>query len=507
MEKSKKIVEVRERLDKTLASPDLVNINSIRSLVKSQLHRSGLEGDIDLIVDKRTKEVSNCLEMLRSASGHNQHGTASNDWKLKQDTDQYRVLYREGLHGSPFHTLLLDGFVDGPIDACICVSWEPSLYKKWWPQYNFPTFKIILSDVLKKVRIGEEILLMRVKVPWPVSEREALVHFFEFEYPKEDLVLVLINTISDEEEVDISTHGFTREGIPKANGTVRLDLVGGFLFQKVNEEKSYLRAIYNVDIKLDFVPASMINFASRQLVASGFKLFQKAVSTVASSDEDYKKALKGPLYARIRHSMNKPTAAEVTLSIDEQVQQNSPTTNGTSVTEIEEEEEEEEWYEAMDEIPESPKASNQQEMMDTSAACVSPDVSHALSVLDGAIATVRQNGSSGKNEVAKEFQRKLVRFSSDSKTGPMNGNGDMDMDGADMKNNFLLNGWQYEGPSPRDSRIDAMPSSLNREKNGKVSDEGTLKKANGFNAEGPTTIKKRKSKKWLCCIGRSGASQ
>lgn len=149
--------------------------------------------------------------------------------------------------------------------------------------------------------------------------------------------------------------------------------------------------------------------------------------------------------------MNKPTAAEVTLSIDEQVQQNSPTTNGTSVTEIEEEEEE--WYEAMDKIPESPETINQQEMMDTSAACVSPDVSHALSVLDGAIAKVRQNGSSGKNEVAKVFQRKFVRFSSDSKTGPMNGNGDLDMDGADMANSSLLNGWRYEGPSPRDSRL------------------------------------------------------
>lgn len=38
-------------------------------------------------MDKRTKEVSNCLEMLRSASGHDesvlkQHGTASNDWKV-----------------------------------------------------------------------------------------------------------------------------------------------------------------------------------------------------------------------------------------------------------------------------------------------------------------------------------------------------------------------------------------------------------------------------------------
>jgi hypothetical protein len=41
--------------------------------------------------------------------------------------------------------------------------------------------------------------------------------------------------------VGIRTHGFTREGIPKADGMVRLGMVGGFVLQKVNEEKSYLR--------------------------------------------------------------------------------------------------------------------------------------------------------------------------------------------------------------------------------------------------------------------------
>jgi hypothetical protein len=38
------IMELRGRLDKTLTSPDLVNIDSLRSLVKSQILRSGLEG-------------------------------------------------------------------------------------------------------------------------------------------------------------------------------------------------------------------------------------------------------------------------------------------------------------------------------------------------------------------------------------------------------------------------------------------------------------------------------
>ena len=42
MEKKKKITQYRERLDKTLASPDLTNQESIYSLVSNQIHRSNL---------------------------------------------------------------------------------------------------------------------------------------------------------------------------------------------------------------------------------------------------------------------------------------------------------------------------------------------------------------------------------------------------------------------------------------------------------------------------------
>lgn len=168
MEKKQKVLELRERLDRTLALPDLANEELIKSLVKNQLLRSsfsGMKGDIGPVVEKRAREVSNFLEMLRSASGEMEsfktRGTSHSDWKIKQDTDHFRVMYREGPHGTPFHTLLTEGYVDGPIDVCLCVSWESTLYKKWWPQYNIPTFKIIMSTCLQKVRIGEEISLVR----------------------------------------------------------------------------------------------------------------------------------------------------------------------------------------------------------------------------------------------------------------------------------------------------------------------------------------------------------
>lgn len=40
---------------------------------------------------------------------------------------------------------------------------------------------------------------------------------------------------------------------------------------------TFCRTIANMDIKLDFVPPSLINFISRQLIGNGFKLYQKVI--------------------------------------------------------------------------------------------------------------------------------------------------------------------------------------------------------------------------------------
>lgn len=440
MDKKQKILELRERLDRTLAMPDLVNEESIKSLVKDQLLRSsfqGNEGNIGKVVEKRTLEVTNFIEMLRSASVKDQKAvknTMYNEWKVKQDTDQLRVMYREGPHGTPFHTLLCEGYADGPLDVCLCVSWEATLYKKWFPQYNIPTFKITMSNCLQKVCIGEEISMLRVKVPWPVSDREAVLHFFEIEYFEEDLVIVLMNTISDSEQINVNTHGFTREGIPAAKETVRIDLVGGFVLQKVDSNKSYFRAIANMDIKLDFVPPTLINFIARQLIGNGHKLYQKAVGTVATTDEDYRHALKGSLYARIREGLD-PSKKLRTPSVDLNKENSgvlSPEEHRNSdplvaeiwpVTEIMEEEMEQNSVDtAISQLQVQPTENHRS--MENSSLCheqspsrslanvryftsehagnlsnfISPEVEHALRTLDHAIAVVRGRGFSDSNQ-------------------------------------------------------------------------------------------------------------
>ncbi|KAL0008026.1 hypothetical protein SO802_009528 [Lithocarpus litseifolius] len=283
MEKESKITQYRERLDKTLASPDLKNGERLKTLVKDQLLHSTKDetkGLNEKVIEKRTAEVSNFLDMLRSTSVNDNEGLKASEkshaeWKLKQDNEEYRVLYREGPQGTPFHSLLVEGYVEGPVDVCLCISCESSLYKKWWPQSTIPTFKIISCKCLQRVRIGEQISLVRMKLSWPLSSREAVVHYFLVEDFQDDLIVVLLNTISDSEDIDMVTHGFTGEAIPEAEDVVRIDVVGGYALQKVTPERSYFRTIATMDIKLDFVPPSLINFISRQLIGNGFRLYQK----------------------------------------------------------------------------------------------------------------------------------------------------------------------------------------------------------------------------------------
>lgn len=308
MVKKRKIVQYRERLDRTLASLDLTNDEILKKLVESQLPRSSepeIEGFRDKLVETKTAEVSNFLDMLRSASSDDsgRSNTSHTDWKLKQDGEEFRVMYREGPEGTPFHTMLVEGFVDGPVDVCLCISWETSLYRKWWPQSTIPTFKILSTECLQKVRIGEQLSLVRVKVSWPLSLREAIVHYYLFEYFQDDLIVVLTNSVPESKNVT-EILGFDSEAIPEAKDVVRVDLVGGFALQKVTSERSYFRTIANMDIKLDFVPPSLINFISRQLIGNGFRLYQKTVSSMMSNDKgEFSKALGDPLYVRIREAL------------------------------------------------------------------------------------------------------------------------------------------------------------------------------------------------------------
>ncbi|CAN8298404.1 unnamed protein product [Cochlearia groenlandica] len=422
MQKKREICEYRDKLDKTLYSSELTNHDSLRSLLKDQLCSS--KECNEKILDKRRDDVSNLLSKLRSVSMTEHHGNNDSSssssyghWKLKHDLEDCRVMYREGLNGSPFHTMLVEGYMDGPVQDCLCVSWETTLYNKWWPQIAFPPFRILETTCLQKVGIGEQICLVRMKVPWPLSNREIVLHYFLFDYSKDGLVVIVTNTISDLDSIGVSS----KDIIPESKDAVRIDLIGGFVLQKVTPQRSYFRTIADLDIKLDFVPPSLMNFVSKQLIGSGFRLYKKSVDSVAKFDEDYNRALADPLYTKIRqgiYSTDKETEKEPKLKTnevngdslpknkhedDEVVSENEPLHHIRTIPEIEEEEDFSESV-SSEEVNVNGKTHGDIRRQ----FCISPQVEQALGTLDKVIYMVRNTTPVQEAPNREEYHTKQV---------------------------------------------------------------------------------------------------
>nr|BAH57070.1 AT5G06440 [Arabidopsis thaliana] len=238
-----------------------------------------------------------------------------------------------------------------------------------------------------------------MKVPWPLTEREMILHYFSFEYFKDGLVVILLNTISDLNSIGVSSTDII---IPESPDAVRMDLVGGFVLQKVTPQRSYFRTIGDMDIKLDLMPPSLMNFISRQLIGNGFRLYKKSVASVAKFDEDYSRALTDPLYTKIRralYSTDEAVEEEPKLETNEvngvtlpkhehenngDASVNKPVHCRRTVPEIEEEEESEEsvYSEDGNEIAKTHVDMRRR-------FCVSPEVEQALGTLDRVIFMVR----------------------------------------------------------------------------------------------------------------------
>ena len=124
----------------------------------------------------------------------------------------------------------------------------------------------------------------------------------------------------------------------------------------------------------------------------------QAVSTVATCDEDYKKALRGPLYVRIREYQDSGDKAKVTTTEenatevppDNPIVQNHLTIkNTTSNSEIVEEESEQSTSLKVDSLPTSHHQPAERAQQIENKPFISPEVEHALGILDTAIAVLR----------------------------------------------------------------------------------------------------------------------
>ncbi|KAL9261540.1 hypothetical protein AKJ16_DCAP19494 [Drosera capensis] len=289
MEASKKVDEYRKKLDKSLLAHNLVDEDALRTLVKDRIlcsREGGQEGSVEKLVQKRTTELLNLLDMLRSESEKYVRSPCQPyaSWKVKQDNEKFRSMYREGPSGTPVHTFFVDGYVDAPLDSCM------------FPESRFHKVTV---DYFKKIGHGEQLSLLRLKLAWPLSDREILLHHSVLEHYEDDLVVLLMNS----EEFCKETDGFTNDEIPKPTKALRIDLFGGIVFQKVSETKTFLRLILNADLKINFVPQAVVNFITGKLLGTAFKLYDKWVTKISQEEGNGSRIMENPICERIRDAL------------------------------------------------------------------------------------------------------------------------------------------------------------------------------------------------------------
>ncbi|GAB2235598.1 hypothetical protein Droror1_Dr00026027 [Drosera rotundifolia] len=318
MTTSKKVDEYRQKLDKSLQAHNLADEESLRNLVEKQVLCSmdgRQEGSVEQLVEKRTAEVANLLDMLRSGSEkyvQSPHKPYAS-WKVKQDNEKLRSMYREGPPGTPIHTFFVDGYLDAPMDSCLYGSFQTPLYPtEFIPEGRFHKLTV---DYLKRIRLGEQLSLMRLKLAWPLADREILLHYSVLEQYEDDLVILLLTSVSGKEEFCKDTNGFTNDDLPKPNKALRTDIIGGMVLQKVSETKTFLRVILDADLKINFVPAGIIDFITGKLASTAFKLYDKWVTKISQEVGNDIRIMENPICERIRDALypnRNPTIAKET---------------------------------------------------------------------------------------------------------------------------------------------------------------------------------------------------
>ena len=201
---------------------------------------------------------------------------------------------------------------------------ESELYSTWIPSFKFPKFAVVKSEKLRQSGRCEQVIVVETEVQYPLGSRQLLLKAVACDdidvHPEENTeqnndcrrtnepinggatpgggrILVRIQSLDDETESDREE----LEGLeipPTKRGYVRMDVKGGFIFEKCPhdhpmalyssaagverevEELVLVTFSFAVDPKLSIIPKSFINFFLRVAMGHLWGMFLKVADEV-----------------------------------------------------------------------------------------------------------------------------------------------------------------------------------------------------------------------------------
>ena len=112
---------------------------------------------------------------------------ADNKWQLKKETDGIKV-YTQSVANTDIKALKADFMMDGDMDKLASVLLDISGQKDW-------VYSTKSSKILKKVGEQELIYYSEKDMPWPVTNRDAVMRI-KIERPTEGTMLVSVSPVN-----------------------------------------------------------------------------------------------------------------------------------------------------------------------------------------------------------------------------------------------------------------------------------------------------------------------
>lgn len=150
-----------------------------------------------------------------------------------------RILHRLERSKTDHHKFRLRARCETPIEKnllepLLSVLNETELYETWLPSFRIPKFQIRHCKKLKQCSRVSQVLWVVMDLPWPITPREIVLSAAAFDSIEDDgHIGIQLKTIDEkEEDVVIPTSSIEQGGDGGNDSSVRVDLDGGFLFEK-----------------------------------------------------------------------------------------------------------------------------------------------------------------------------------------------------------------------------------------------------------------------------------
>lgn len=154
---------------------------------------------------------------------------------------------------------------------------ETNLYSEWMPSWKHPRVGLRQSNMLHEIGRGNQIVQVTVDMPFPLAAREVVQHAVAIDAIEEAAaILIRVKDLAPgyfDDDIDIPE---------PAKGVVRIDFDAGFVIRACPEHHDLLkrsRRKYpekehkvlvtiekSVDAHVSYVPLSIINFFTRQVI-------------------------------------------------------------------------------------------------------------------------------------------------------------------------------------------------------------------------------------------------